>query len=189
MSVILTYMRLLQVGIITLATLWPYVCLAQRHELTFSADIDSIHNPVQLPSDALTLLKKDKDDFPNGASEHLRCSDHDEYPSQGNAPREQILCTTLPLSSASGTDYLIIGVGALRGAHILPFWIIHKEAGGPVLLFKTRADALTILPSAHNGHRDLVATFIFGAGATIHDEHFLFDGKTYKLLPTEETHN
>ncbi|MGF7183559.1 hypothetical protein [Tunturiibacter psychrotolerans] len=177
-------MRLFQVGIITLAALWPYVCPAQQHELTFSAEINSIHNPVQIPSDALTVLKNDKDDFPNGASEHLRCSDHEK-----NEPSEQILCTTLPLSSSPGTDYLIIGVGDLRGAHIVPLWIIHTEIGTPVLIFKTHADTLTILPSAHKGHRDLMATFIFGAGTTIQYEHFLFDGKSYKLSSTKETHN
>src|SRR3982750_2563957 len=77
---------------------------------------------------------------------------HEEYPSPGSELKEQILCTTLRLSASSGTDYLIIGVGTLRGAHIVPFWIVHESVNGPEVLFKTRSDALTILSSTHNGY-------------------------------------
>jgi hypothetical protein len=180
-------MHIHRVGLLALAFISP--CFAQPNHLSFSADTDSIHNPVQLPADVLTLLTSDKEDFPNGAPEHLQCSDHEKYPTQGDDPSEQLLCTTLPLPSSLGKDYLIIGVGALRGAHIVPFWIIHNEIGGPVLLLKARADGLEILSTIHNHRHELVVTSVFQAGATVRDEYFRFDGKSYKLFSSKETHN
>ena len=149
--------------------------------LEFNTETTSLKHPVQLPPEVLQLLTNDKEDFPKGTPEGLRCSDHEHSPN-ANEPQEQILCTTLHLSSSPGTDYLIIGVGALRGAHIVPFWIIHRGTEVPVLYFKTRADALTILSSTNNGYRELVATFVYGAGARIRDERYRFNGKSYKLF-------
>jgi hypothetical protein len=165
-----------------------HVCFAQRHYLSFNADTDSVQNAVQLPADARALLTSDREDFPNGTPKHLRCSGI-EHPPKAGEPEEQLLCTTLHLSSSSGKDYLVIGVGGLRGAHIVPFWIIHQGPHEPAIVFKTRADALTILSSVHNGYAELVATFMYEAGARIRDERYRFDGKSYKLFSSRETRN
>ena len=151
--------------------------------------MDSVENPVQLPPDVMKLLLNDKVDFPEGEKESFHCSGSERTPVSTEEPKKQVLCTALHLSSSPDMDYLVIGIGGLRGAHIVPFWIFHVGPTGPILLFKTRSDALTIGSRKYRGYRELVATFVFGAGATVRDEHYRYDGRGYKLFSAEETHN
>jgi hypothetical protein len=183
-------MSLFRTALLALIFLYPRIFCAQQRDLDFSAEMDSVENPAQLPPDAMKLLLSDKVDFPNGENDAFRCTDREHPPAIAGEPEDQILCTALPLSSSPGKDYLVIGVGRLSGAHIVPFWIIHVGPDGPILLFKTRSDALSIRSRKYRGYGELVATFIFGAaGATIRDERYRFDGKRYKLFSAQETHN
>jgi len=171
--------------LVSLMGLLQSVCSAQQHTkaMTFSSEGDPFKNPVQLPPEALALLTSDKEDFPDGPPKNFHCDDQEQLHNK-DEPAEQILCTKLPLSSSGEENYLVIGVGALRGAHIVPFWLIHQSNGKATILFKTRADALTVLPNSYNGYREIAATFIYGAGASIETDRFRFKGKTYKRIST-----
>jgi hypothetical protein len=158
-------------------------------ELVFSAENDSVEHPVQLPPQAMTLLVNDKQDFPDGPPHDLHCNDKEKSVDNWEDAIPQILCTKLPLSSASDKDYLVIGVGGLRGAHIIPFWIIHQSANGATLLFKDRSDDLTILPNRYHGYRKLEVIRVFQAGAIIVTDRYRFDGSKYVRFSSHETHN
>ena len=108
-----------------------------RTTLYFSAESNSVQHPVQLPPQAMTLLVNDKQDFPDGPPRDLQCTDKEKPVDNWEDAIPQILCAKLPLSSTSDKDYLVIGVGGLRGAHIIPFWIIHQGSNDATLLFKT----------------------------------------------------
>jgi len=151
--------------------------------MTFSSEGDPFKHPVQLPPEALTLLTSDKEAFPDGSPKGFRCNDQEQFDNSGE-PKAQILCTTLPLSSAQGTNYLVVGVGSLRGAHIVPFWLIHQSNGKASILFKTVADDLTVLPNSYNGYREIEAIWIYEAGARIETDRFRFKGNTYKRIST-----
>lgn len=157
--------------------------------LVFSAENDSVQHPVQLPAQAVTLLVNDQQDFPEGRPADLHCTGKENYPGYGKDPMPQILCTKLPLSSASGTDYLVIGTGSLAGAHIVPFWIIHQGSNGATLLFKDRSDDLTVLPTRYHGYPELEVIRVFQAGATIVTDRYRFDGIEYVRFSSRETHN
>jgi len=153
--------------------------------LSFSSEDERVADFVQLPQSVLVLLLSDKEDFPNGDAANLRCEDHEQA---GDEPRPEILCRRIPVSSQPGENYLVMGVGGLRGAHIVPFWLFHRDDHGASLLFKTRSDQLAITPKMFNGYAEIRSTWIMGAGATIVTDSFRFDGKSYVRYHRQTQH-
>jgi hypothetical protein len=162
-------------------------CFGQEtpRSLSFSSEDQRVADFVQLPQSVLVLLLNDKEDFPDGPPSNVHCEDHEQA---GDEPRPEILCRKLPLSSQAGTNYLVIGVGDLRGAHIVPFWLFHQDEGGASLLLKTRSDQIEITPKRFNGYAEVRSTWIQGAGATIVTDTFRFNGKTYVRFRRETQH-
>jgi hypothetical protein len=165
------------------------LCFGQEipQSLSFSSEDPRVADFVQLPQSVLVLLLNDKEDFPNGLPSNVHCEDHEQA---GDEPPPEILCRKLPLSSQAGADYLVIGVGDLRGAHIVPFWLFHQGDGGASLLLKTRSDQLEITPKRFNRCAEVRSTWIqgAGAGATIVTDIFRFNGKTYVRYRRETQH-
>jgi len=155
---------------------------SKKHDLTFSAEDQKVDAFAQLPPDVLALLLKDKDDFPEG-SPGLRCDDHEGR----SGDRPEILCRTLPISS-TGESFLVIGVGSLRGAHIVPFWIFHKDQQGARLLLKIRSDEIEIAPNKFNGYSEIRSTWIEGAGDNIVTDTFHFNGHDYQQYHRQTQH-
>jgi hypothetical protein len=151
-------------------------CLAQRlhPSLSFSSEDQRVSQFVNLPKNVLALLLNDKEDFPDGPPTNVHCEDHEQA---GDGPRPEILCRKL--SSKTGANYLVIGVGDLRGAHIVPFWLFHQDGSKASLLLKTRSDAIEILSKQFNGHAEVRSTWVQDAGGTLVTDSFRFDGKAY----------
>ena len=173
-------------AVLTLVTSMS-LCLGQRpaQSLSFSSEDERVANFVQLPQSVLVLLLSDKEDFPNRDPANVRCEDHEQA---GDEPRPEILCRRIPLSSQPGENYLVIGVGGLRGAHIVPFSLFHRDDHGASLLFKTRSDQFKITPKRFNGYAEIRSTWIMGAGATIVTDSFRFDGKSYVRYDRQTQH-
>ena len=166
---------------------WVDVCFAQKtaQPLSFSSEDTKVVDFVQLPQGILALLLNDKGDFPDGPPSNVRCEDHEQPRGE---PQPEILCRRLLLSPQPGTDYLVVGVGDLRGAHIVPFWLFHQDGRAASLLFKTRSDQLEILPKRFNGYSEISATWISGAGANIVTDTFRFNGKIYVRSQRQTQH-
>jgi hypothetical protein len=164
------------------------LCFGQRTPgpLSFSSEDQAVADFVQLPQSVLALLLNDKEDFRNGSPLNLHCEDREEA---GPELRPEILCRKLTLSSHAGTDYLVIGVGNLRGAHVVPFWLFHQDENGASLLFKTRSDQIEIMSKRFNGYPEVRSTWIQGAGALIVTNSFRFDGKAYVQFRKEKQHH
>lgn len=163
-------------------------CFGQTptHTLSFSSDTDNVPNFVQLPQDVLRLLLNDREDFPSGQPLVERCENREQA---GSHPiRPEILCTKVHISSQSGDNYLIIGVGGLRGAHIVPFWLFHHDAKGASLLLKTRSDQIDIIPTQFQGYAEIRSTWIMGAGATTVTDSFRFNGLKYVRFHRQMQH-
>jgi hypothetical protein len=174
---------------LALLTLFSSVglCFAQRsaQSLSFSSEDESVADFVKLPQGVLALLLNDKEDFPNGPPLNVHCEDHEQA---GDEPRPEILCRRLPLSSQTDTNYLVIGVGGLRGAHIVSFWLFHQDGSGASLLFKTRSDQLEISLKHTNGYAEVRSTWVEGAGATIVTDTFHFNGRAYVRYHRQTQH-
>jgi hypothetical protein len=153
------------------------LCYGQRlASLSFSSEDQTVADFVQLPKSILALLLSDKEDFPDRSSSTVQCQDREHLDGE---PRPEILCRRLPLSSQPGENCLVIGVGDLRGAHTVPFWLLHHDRRGDSLLLKTRSDRIEIGPKHFNGYAEVKSTLIEGAGATIVTDSFHFDGTKY----------
>jgi len=150
------------------------LCIGEQPagSLFFSSEDQKVADFVQLPHSVLALLLNDKEDFPDGSPSDLRGEDHEE---SGPEPRPEILCRKLTLSLQTGTDFLVIGVGNLRGAHIVPFWLFHQDESGASLLLKTRSDQIEIMPKRFNGYPEVRSIWIQGAGALIVTGTFRFN--------------
>jgi hypothetical protein len=157
----------------------------QRQTLSFSSEDERVSEFVQLPNSVLALLLNDKEDFPDGPPSNVHCEDHELA---GDERRPEILCRKLSLSSKAGESYLVIGVGGLRGAHIVPFWLFHLDVGGASLLLKTRSDQIDLTPKQFNGFAEVRSTWIQGAGATIVTDSFRFDGRKYVRYHRQTQH-
>lgn len=154
------------------------VCSGQKAaaSFSFSSEDDKITDMVQIPDSVRHVLLSDDEDFPNGQQKNLHCDDHESADS-GSAP--VILCKKLGSSAQAGDVYLVIGVGSLRGAHILPFWIIRQDANGASLLFKTRSDGLDVSPKQFNGLPQIESFWIMNGGHALYTDSFRFDGKKF----------
>lgn len=168
------------------------IALAQQPAKTivFNADTDSVSHFVDLPTRALSLLTSDKEDFPDGAPADLHCSDRElQRSSLPGGWKDQILCTSLPLSTEPGRNYLVIGVGALRGAHIVPLWIFHQDDRGVSLIFKTRSDAIRILGNSSKSYREIESVWDQQAGAIVFTDRYGFNGRVYARYSSSESHH
>ena len=83
----------------------------------------------------------------------------------------------------------MLGSGSLTGAHILPFWIIHQDSAGVSVLFKTRADGLSIRPVRYNHYREVEVDWVLQTGAVVTTKRYRFNGKGYVEFFSRETHN
>lgn len=163
------------------------LCFGQNPALplSFSSENERVTDFVQLPQDVLALLLNDRDDFPDEPPSPLHCEDREQT---SGRPRPEILCRRLPLLSRTGQNYLVIGVGDLRGAHIVPFWLFHRDDHGASLLLKTRSDQIEISPKQFNGYAEVRSTWIEGAGATIVTDSFRFNGRAYVRYRRQTQH-
>lgn len=162
-------------------------CFTQEtvRSLSFSSEDERVADFVKLPDSVLALLLTDKEDFPDGPPSNMHCEDHEQATTE---IRPEILCRRIPLSSQSGEDFLVIGVGGLRGAHVVPFWLFHRGSTGTSLLLKTRSDQIEVTPKRLNGYAEVRSTWIEGAGATIVTDSFRFNGKTYARYRRQTQH-
>jgi hypothetical protein len=178
-------MRLGQlIAVLLLATTLHTQAQPPETPITFPADTAALDHPVEAPTSVLTAITTDKDEFPDGPPRKLRCRSHEGYPQK---PAPQLLCTRLSLSRVSAATYLIVGVGSLRGAHIVPFWIVRRAARGDSVVFKAKCDALAVLTNRDKGYRELEATWITQSGASILTARYRFDGKAYVKFSSQET--
>jgi hypothetical protein len=153
--------------------------------IAFPSDAAALRHPIDLSPTAIAAIAADKDAFPNGLPRDLHCKARERYP---HRPTAQLLCTKLPLAHDASDNYLIIGVGSLRGAHLVPYWIVRQSSRGDKLIFKAKCDNLAILHDRFNKYRELDATWIQQAGANILDVRYGFDGKSYVKLSSQESH-
>jgi hypothetical protein len=85
-----------------------------------------------------------------------------------------------PLSPGKIT-YLITGKrDPFYGAHAEMYWIYEKTASGYRQVDALGANySVRLLPSSHDGYRDLATTYISGAGTVLDSCKLIFNGRKY----------
>lgn len=129
---------------------------AHLHEqVDFGAE-GHFEKPMPLDESALQALRGSKDAGECATEENIQAS---------GIPGSWFLASEIRLTGTAGSGLVVRGEGAcFEGAHIVQFWVLEKLPNGYRVVLAGRADALSILPSVWNGHREIQFVFITGAG-------------------------
>lgn len=115
----------------------------QRH---FSAEVDSMENPVPIPDDVLSILKKDE-----GV---LNILESDGIPST-SLSLLWFTAAAVHLHSPSQTDLIVMGIGELRGGNVNRFWVFRSAAHGYELVLNDSTHDLFVKNTRWKGYRDI----------------------------------
>ena len=141
-----------------------------NEQSSFSSEDSGLAKPVAAPSPIIMMIRSDPHVLNALKAQHL---------SADELPVAWISTSEIHLHSAAETDYLVMGVGHLRGANIVPFWIFSPTKNGFRLILHESAGDLKILSTRTQNYRDIqLDAIIRGAVSTL---HYRFDGTAYRL--------
>jgi len=154
-----------------------------REQRDFGAEGD-FQKPVPMPADALQSLRLSK-----GADDSLQdCAEQEGIPAS-QIPASWFVASEIRLSRTSAVDLVVRGEHeCLGGAHIAQFWVLAKSNAGYNIVFRGRADALTVMPTRTNGYCDLQLAFITQAGAYVDYVNFRYSEGAYHKSGHQLTH-
>ena len=131
--------------------------------------------PVAIPADALQSLRLSK----SGDDELQRCAEQEGI-ATADIPASWFVASEIRLSRTSSSDLIVRGEQeCLGGAHIAQFWVLVKSATGYRIVFRGRADGLSVLPKHSNGYRDLQLVIVTQAGAYVDHVNFQYSKGEY----------
>jgi hypothetical protein len=144
----------------------PAQSIQKHHEQTnFSAEDESVKDPVAIPSQVMTLLSKD---------ELVRDGMENENITPNKPPS-----SWFSVSQITGSkDLIVVAEDPLVGANIVTFWVFIQSNGQYKLALMTRAHNLSVEKSRSHGYRNITASAENCCQLTT--AHFHFDGTEYK---------
>jgi len=145
-----------------------------REQTDFGVE-DSFQKPVPLPSGALQALRTSKspDDLLQECAEQ-------EGLQPSVIPASWFVASNIQLTGKPASGLVVRGEGpCLWGAHITQFWVLAKSATGYEIVFRGRADGLSVLPNRTNGYRDLQLVIVTQAGRYVDYVTFHFSEGMY----------
>jgi hypothetical protein len=149
---------------------------ALREQTDFGAEGD-FERPVAIPGAALQQLRtsKNRDDLIQ------MCVENEGIPVD-KIPPSWFVASEIRLSRSPSSGLVVRGEHpCLGGAHISQFWVLAKSTTGYEIVFRGRADALSVLPTRTNGYRDLQLIIVTRAGAYVDEVNFRYrNGHYYK---------
>jgi hypothetical protein len=135
----------------------------------FSAEDESVKNPVAIPPAAQTLLMSDE-----SVKEALEA----EQPPISGFPAEWFSASIVYLGSRGEKDLVAVAKGRLVGANITEFWVFRQIGGTYRLVLNASAHDLTVMPARWNGFREIE---LFSAtGTAVHTVLLRLEGDSYK---------
>jgi hypothetical protein len=147
-----------------------------REQSDFGAEGD-FDRPVAIPGAALQQLRtsKNQDDL-------IEMCAGDEGIPVDKIPPSWFVASEIRLSHSPSSGLVVRGEHpCLGGAHISQFWVLAKSSTGYEIVFRGRADALSVLPTRTNGYRDLQLIIVTQAGAYVDNVNFRYrDGQYHR---------
>jgi hypothetical protein len=154
-----------------------------REQTDFGAEGD-FQKPIPMPAGALQSLRMSK-----GADDSSQeCAEKEGIP-PSEIPASWFVASEIRLSRIYSSGLVVRGEHAcLGGAHIAQFWVLAKSNPGYSIVFRGRADALTVMPTRSNGFRNLQLVFITQAGAYVDYVNFRYSQGAYHKSGHHLTH-
>jgi hypothetical protein len=137
-------------------------------QLSFSAEDDSVKNPVVIPRDVLAILSKDK-----LVREEL---ENEGLPAE-KIPSSWFSASAIHLSHANAAYLIVMSVGPVHGANTTMFWAFRPTHSGHDLIFTGGGHTLTAKNTRWNGYREIeTLSVVMQKLATV---VYRFDGTRY----------
>jgi hypothetical protein len=115
-------------------------------KISFSSEDDKFADAVPLPDCVRQLLATD---------EHVvNTLEYEQLPAE-QLPADWFTASRTELGEHSGTYFVVMGAGVMRGANINAFWIFERSPKSCNLLLSVRAHDLAVLKTSTNGLRDI----------------------------------
>jgi hypothetical protein len=155
-----------------------------REQTSFGVE-DEFQRPVPLTAAPLNAIRETPD--PDGI---LKLCAEEEGFEVREIPPAWFVASEVRLTSLPRSGLVVRGENAcLLGAHITQFWVLEKQPTGAYkVVFTGRADALDVLPTRLNGHRDLQLVFVTQAGAYVDYVRLRYSNGTYHKSGHRLTH-
>jgi hypothetical protein len=144
-----------------------------REQLHFSAEEETVTQPVSIPQDVLRILEGDRD-----VAESLK--EQKLQPEQ--LPSSWFLASKVHLHGTEQSDLVVISSGPLMGANVVKFWVFGRTPHGFELLLAVPAHDLIIKNSRWQGYRTIEAAAM--TASTISTVLFRFNGSVYERYRT-----
>lgn len=132
-----------------------------NEQFIFSAEDEVVEQPAPLADSAIEAITR-----------------IEETPRRNNVDRENLMASAIHLSRADESDLIVIGKGYLRGAHVVPFWVLRRTNQGYDVLLATTSDGLKILNARQKGYRT-IEVYNVNAGV-VFTTTYGFDGSRYQ---------
>ena len=75
-------------------------------------------------------------------------------------------------------DLIVMGIGGLRGAHVVPFWVFRRTTAAYVLVLGTGGDGLSVTKRRWKNFREIQA--INQTAGKVTTTTYRFDGNQYR---------
>jgi hypothetical protein len=128
----------------------------------FGGEDEKWDQPARVPDEVLQILRR----VENAAPSEL--------------PAQWLLASEIHLGPPGELNLIVMGIGGLRGAHSVPFWVFRKKREGYDLVLSTGGDSLKVLNARSNGYRTIKAYNVGQAGRTLTTAAYRFDGRRYQ---------
>ena len=136
----------------------------------FSAEDESVKNPIAIPDDVLALLRQDK---------MVRSSLEYEGIPPEKLPLSWFSASAIHLSGPGEPDLIVAAEGPLMGANVENFWVFRHTDHGYDLVLNAPAHDLIVVRTVWNKLREIE---VLGAtAASVHTVRLRFDGRRYVL--------
>lgn len=141
----------------------------QKEQTHFSAEDQSVEQPVTIPAEVLALLAQDQEVGAALAGQNITAP---------TPPQSWFSAARVHLGAKGETDLIIAAEGPLVGANISPFWVfVHASNGYKMALFLSAHDLIVKRTRSHE-YCDLESDGMTSSAITT--VQFRFDGNVYK---------
>ncbi|HEV2136817.1 MAG TPA: hypothetical protein VGR47_21535 [Terracidiphilus sp.] len=166
--------------VVGIALTYAFGARAQRHaqaeQREFSAEDEGVQRPAAIPQSVLDILAKD---------DGVRNLMEDEDPPLKSIPASWFSASEVHLAGPNEKDLIVVGVGELRGANVVTFWVFRPVAGGYELVLTGASHDLAVKKTRWKGYREIELS---GATAVeFFSTTFRWDGTKYVNF-REESH-
>lgn len=156
---------------VVLASLWSVQAAYPQdsgEQIQFSAEEDSVRDPVPIPPEVKAILKLDHLVQSVLANANITAE---------NLPTDWFSASAIHLSSKATADLIVVAEPPLAGGNVVTFWVFQKWSGGYTLVLTAPAHDLKILHHRTGNYRDI--ELVSMTASSISTILCRFDGKQY----------